>query len=207
VSTDWAVIAFNTVASDDIIFVGSGTLRGEGHFTNIPRTRRRGIEGSLDLTFERVSIFASYTVQRATFGADLRIASRNHPLATGGEIAVDDGDRLPNVPAHLGKAGFAAQVSARVTVGATMRAQSSQYFRGDEANLLAGTPGYAVVDARAHVRLAQRIAVVGEAQNLFNRRYATFGVLGNASLIGSADPRFHAPGTPRGAWLGVEVRF
>jgi outer membrane receptor protein involved in Fe transport len=208
-TVDWAVAAFTTAAADDIIFVSSGTVRGEGHFENVARTHRRGVEMSADVALGRVSAFAAYTVQRATFGTSLRIASPNHPHAAGAEIEVERGDSIPAVPAHTAKAGVSASVSDRVTLGTTIRAQSGRHFRGDEGNLLPAVPGFAVVDLRARLRLARRLTLVGHIANLFDAQYSTFGALGEADLLGgdSDDPRFYSPGAPRGAWVGVELEF
>lgn len=209
--TSWAVAAFNTSAADDIIFVSSGTLRGEGHFENVARTHRAGLEASVEYAAgDRVSAFGAYTLQRATFGTALRIASRFHPLADGTEIPVSRGDRLPGVPAHVGKLGLDAAPNAGLTLSVHLRAQSSQFMRGDEANLLSGVPGFAVVDAQARQRIGRRAWIVASFRNLFDARYATFGVLGDASLLGAAfedEPRFHSPGEPRAAWIGLDVRF
>ena len=88
----WNLSAYRTAATDDLIFVSSGTLRGEGHFENVARTLRRGVE--MGLNYERggrFSAFASYTLQRAVFGTDLVLASRFHPLASNAEIEVAEG--------------------------------------------------------------------------------------------------------------------
>ena len=48
------------------------------------------------------------------------------------------------------------------------------------------------------------------SQNLFDNRFNTFGVLGDAELLGEDyedDPRFYSPGAPRAVWGGLEVRF
>jgi outer membrane receptor protein involved in Fe transport len=156
-----------------------------------------------------VSAFAAYTVQRATFGTSLRVASPNHPRAAGAEIEVERGDSIPAVPAHTAKAGVSASLSDRLTFGTTIRAQSGRYFRGDEGNLLPAVPGFAVVDVRARVRVANRIALTGHVANLFDAEYSTFGALGEADGLGWEweNPRFYSPGAPRGAWVGVELEF
>jgi hypothetical protein len=44
--------------------------------------------------------------------------------------------------------------------------------------------------------------------NLFNRDYASFGLLGEADDVLGApydDPRFVSPGAPRAAWIGLEL--
>lgn len=207
----WTVSGFETTAADDIIFVSSGRQRGEGHFENVARTHRRGIEASLEYApGRRLSAFAAYTLQRATFGTSLRIASPHHPLAADGAIAVESGDRLPGVPAHSAKAGLALHVGSGLDIGLDMRMQSGQYMRGDEADLLGRVPGFAVVDGRAAQRITRWLTAIVRAQNLFGADYSTFGVVGDAALLGdrfAADPRFYSPGAPRSAWVGVEARF
>jgi outer membrane receptor protein involved in Fe transport len=71
-------------------------------------------------------------------------------------------------------------------------------------------PAFAVVDARARQRITDSIALVADLQNLFNADYHTFGVLGEAELLGDefeGEHRFYSPGAPRGAWVGIEVEF
>jgi outer membrane receptor protein involved in Fe transport len=114
------------------------------------------------------------------------------------------------VPVHSAKFGAAGSVTARLHLGATVRMQSGQYLRGDEANLLPRLPGFAVADARARLRLTNRIALTVRVQNAFNVKYNTFGVLGDAGLLGASfedEPRFYSPGAPRAAWIGLDARF
>jgi outer membrane receptor protein involved in Fe transport len=210
-SIDWALAGFTTAATDDIIFVSSGTLRGEGHFENIATTERRGIEASVGYDVaDRLSVFAAYTFQQATFGTDLRIASRFHPGADAAEISVAAGSRMPGVPAHTAKSGVAAVLTERLNVGVNVRMQSGQFLRGDEGNLLAPLPGFTLVNAHARHRVTRRVTAVVQAQNIFGAAFYTFGVLGDAeSLLGDDfdDPRFYSPGAPRAAWVGLDVRF
>jgi outer membrane receptor protein involved in Fe transport len=207
--TRWAIAAFTTSASDDIIFVSSGTLRGEGHFQNVARTRRRGIEATAEYARAgRFSASAAYAWQRATFGVPLRIASRFHPAAERAEIAVAAGDRLPGVPGHTGKLTVSATLTDRLSLGAGLRAQSSQFLRGDEANLIEPAPGFLVVNAHARRLLTTRLSAVVHAQNLLDARYYTFGVLGDPSPVADDDdPRLLSPSAPRAVWGGVEIQF
>jgi outer membrane receptor protein involved in Fe transport len=205
----WESAAFRSAATDDIIFVSSGTLRGEGHFENVESTRRAGIEASIqyDVT-SRLSGFASYTFQRATFGTDLQIASPLHPDAVGGELGVSRGDRVPAIPAHTGKVGIAVAATARLNVGINLQTQSGVFLRADEANLLPEVPGFARLDATARYRASRRLSVIGQVNNVLDTEFATFGLLGDPSILGDIDdPRFHSPGEPRGAWVGIEVGF
>jgi iron complex outermembrane receptor protein len=207
--TRWAVAAFTTTVRDDIIFVSSGTLRSEGHFQNVPRTRRGGLEATVEYEVAgRLSATAAYSWQRATFGVPLHIASRFHPEAHRGEIAVASGDRLPGVPAHSGKLAVTAAITDRLALGASVRAQSGQFLRGDEANLLDSAPGFLVFNAQARRHLTDRLHLIVQAQNMLDARYYTFGVLGDPSLVtDDDDPHFLSPGAPRAIWGGVEVEF
>jgi len=206
----WSVAAFDSTAVDDIIFVSSGTLRGEGHFENVARTRRRGLEASLEVKTagDRLSAFAAYTRQRAAYGTDLTVTSRAHPLAMAGELRVESGDRLPGVPAHVGRFGIEGGLPGRARFGVHGRAQSSQVLRGDEANLLAPVPGFLVLDADIRIRIAGGLAAIIEAQNLVDRRYSTFGIVGDpAPLLNDTSRRFLSPGSPRSAWVGLDLQF
>ena len=46
------------------------------------------------------------------------------------------------------------------------------------------------------------------AQNVFDRNYANFGVLGDATVRYrqfTDDPRFVSPGAPRAGWIGISL--
>jgi iron complex outermembrane receptor protein len=207
---EWSFAVYNSAVTDDIIFVSSGTRRGEGHFVNVERSRRRGVEAGIGYRLgDRAMAFASYSLQRATFGTPLTIASRLHPDAIDGEIAVDGSDRMPGVPLHNGKAGVTMNVTDRIQFGADVQAQSGLILRGDEANLLPEIPAFARLDARALYRITKRINVVTELNNLLDTSFYTFGVLGDPSMLGtgSDDPRFYSPGEPRSGWVGLEFHF
>jgi outer membrane receptor protein involved in Fe transport len=207
---EWSFAAFNSAVTDDIIFVSSGTRRGEGHFVNVERSRRRGVEAGIGYRLgDGAMAFASYSRQRATFGTPLTIASRLHPDAIDGEIAVDGSDRMPGVPLHNGKVGVTMNVTDRIQFGADVQAQSGLILRGDEANLLPEIPAFARLDARARYRVTKRVHVVTGLNNLLDASFYTFGVLGDPSVLGtgSDDPRFYSPGEPRSGWVGLEFHF
>jgi outer membrane receptor protein involved in Fe transport len=206
----WSLALFISRVDDDLIFVSSGRVRGSGHFENVERTNRRGLEAAGEWRAGRVTLSGTYTWQRATYGADLAVLSPVHPDADDGELQVSSGDTLPGVPAHLGRVALSARLGSAVDVAATWRAQSSQVLRGDEANLLAPVPAFAVMDSHVRWRLGQRLSLMAQVSNLFDSAYATFGMLGDASLLGESydgEPRFVSPGSPRAGWVGVELRF
>ncbi len=206
----WSASIFSTRVDDDLIFVSSGRQRGAGHFENVARTHRRGLEAGGEWRAGVVTLTGTYTWQQAIFGTDVSVPSLFHPEAQETALRVRRGDALPGIPAHLGRLGLSARLGSGLDVAATWRAQSSQFLRGDEANLLDPVPAFAVVDAQARWRVARRLTVVGQVVNLFDAGYATFGMLGNAGLLGEAyedEPRFVSPGAPRAGWVGVEVGF
>ena len=207
---NWSLSLFDTRVDDDLIFVSSGPRRGQGHFENVTRTRRRGVEADATWRLARVSLSSSYTWQRATYDDAFTVPSQFHPDAQDQELAVSAGDRLPGVPAHVARLGVMARATSRLDVAASLRAQGSQVYRGDEANRLARVGGFAVLDLRVRHALGRRAALVAQVNNALNQEYATFGVLGSAGLLGEPyddDARFVSPAPPRAAWVGVEVTF
>ncbi|BCS32493.1 TonB-dependent receptor [Luteitalea sp. TBR-22] len=206
----WSVAAFATQVRDDLIFVSSGRLRGTGHFENVARTRRHGIEAAGDWRIAGLTVSGSYAWQAATYGADLLVPSALHPDADGGALPVEEGDTLPGVPRHVGRAMLAARPVAALDLGVQWRAQSSQMLRGDEGNRLAPVPGFMTVDAQARWRLGRRLSLVAQLVNVFDAEYATFGTLGDAGILDEPyddEFRFVSPGAPRAAWVGLEARF
>ena len=205
----WRSGWFHTRTEDDILFISAGRRTSEGYFDNVGETRREGFEISLD-GGERLRWFVHCTILQATFEEAFAAPSVNHPRAIDGEIAVRPGDRLPLVPKRLLKAGLTADVTARLAVGASLFHGSRQQFRGDEANLAPAIDAYTVVGVQADYRFHDRFSAFAVVDNALGEDYATFGVFGEADEVlgdGFEDRRFVSPGAPRGAWVGIEVRF
>lgn len=206
----WSLAAYDTQVRDDLIFVSSGRLRGTGHFENVARTRRQGLEAAADWRVAGLTFSGSYAWQRATYGADLVVPSPLHPEADDEALPVEEGDTLPGVPRHIGRAMVTVRPVAALDVAVQWRAQSGQFLRGDEGNRLAPVPGFMTVDAQARWRLGRRLSLVAQLVNAFNASYATFGTLGDAEILGEPyddDVRFVSPGAPRAGWVSLELRF
>jgi hypothetical protein len=64
-----------------------------------------------------------------------------------------------------------------------------------------------IVNLRAVCRIGAHVSAYLRLQNILDRRYADFGVIGNAAnvLPQFTDPRLLSPGAPRAAWLGVSL--
>jgi iron complex outermembrane recepter protein len=202
----WSVALFRTSNRDDIIFVSSGRVRGEGYFENAGRTRRQGLEliGGGTLA-RRAKWYASYSLIDGTFRDAFSVASRHHPGAEG-SILVEPGDRIPQIPRHTAKGGITVQTTDRTAVGLHLRRLSSSYYRGDEGNLAAPLPGYTVVDLSSRLRISSGVSIDFALHNATNARYATFGTFGEADdILGDDydDPRFVTPAPPRSARISV----
>ena len=205
--------AFHTVNSSDILFISSGMVANQGYFANVGDTRRQGIE--LDLTGRRrldggsrIDVAVHYTFLDATFETPFTAPSALNPGAVNGLIAVPAGAHMPSVPNHIIKVALDFRSSFGLSAGVSVIGNSSQYLRGDEANLLAPVPGYVVVNARAAYRVGAQASVFIMVNNLFDTDASTFGVLGDATEVLGAtydNPRFLGAGAPRAVWLGVDL--
>jgi len=80
-------------------------------------------------------------------------------------------------------------------------------MRTDEANLLPQVPGYAVFNLRAVYTFNDHFSLFGRIDNVFDRKYYTFGILGEPDQVfpDFEDPRFLSPAQPRAAWVGFRV--
>lgn len=210
-SINWHAGLFHTVNGNDILFQSTGGVQSnEGYFANVGDTRRQGLEASLSgLLFDkRLSWYANYTYLDATYQTSFSENSANHPDADeDGLIFVSKGDRIPSLPKSALKLGADFAVWQGLSVGGDVVANSGQYLRGDEANLLGETAGYALFNLRANYTFNAHFSVFARVDNVFDKRYVTFGTLGAPDEIfpDFVDPRFYGPGQPRAAWVGFKV--
>jgi iron complex outermembrane receptor protein len=105
-------------------------------------------------------------------------------------------------------------------VGATLNLVSSFYYVGDESNQLAPIPGYTTVNLHTTYKPVPHFEVFASINNLFNRKYATWGILSDPTGIGApgippngvtngpgVDNRFLSPAAPFEAFGGVRITF
>jgi iron complex outermembrane receptor protein len=206
---DWNAGVFQTENHDDILFISSGRLANQGYFDNVGKTRRRGIELGLTGDLEPVRFGVNYTLLDATFRTPFTANSPNNPSANeDGSIPVAKGDRLPGLPRHMVKVFADWEIFKGFVFGGNMVYNSGQYFRGDEANLNKPLSDYAVFNLQAEYRYNEHFAVFGRFDNIFDKRYRTFGLYGEADdVLGDQfnDPRFIGIGAPRAGWVGVKL--
>lgn len=209
---NWNVGFFHIRNKDDIIFLSTGGVSAnEGFFDNVGDTVRKGVEVGASGDHGPLNWFANYAFVSAQFDVPFTATSPNHPFArNGGQIVVKKGDRIPGIPEHMLKLGANVAVTSRLLLGADIVLNSGQYLRGDEANLLDETGGFALVNLRGEFHLNDFIVVTAKVENLFDAEYETFGLLGEPDEILGADfddPRFLGPGAERGGWIGVRIKL
>jgi outer membrane receptor protein involved in Fe transport len=204
-----------------------------GYFTNFGRTRRIGAEFGVSQQQGSVAWSASYSWLRATYQSPACIVAEHNssaetsPDCSGeGEIEIRPGNRIPGLPQHTLKLGADWKARADLNLGVQLRAFSGQYVRGNENNQHRADGvdfngpgrigGFAVVDLTGRWTVAPGVELFGKLANLFDRRYASSGLLGEnafdasgALLPPGSRPQelFVGPGAPRAAWAGVRVEF
>lgn len=208
----WSADLYGIRNSDDIIFVSAPPLIASGYFRNAGATQRLGAEASLEGSYGPLDFHANYGFIRATFQSHLTVLSANNPGAdVNGNVYVQPGDRLPEVPAHTARLGIGSSLPAHVHAELDVNVVSNQFLRGDEANLQAPLPGYAVLTVLASWQVRQWLTFFFRGDNILDHRYSSFGLYGDPTGNGAfpqfTNPRFYVPGQPFGLWLGAQVRL
>ena len=215
----WDLSIYRTNSENDIY--GISTSIASGFFQNVGSTRREG--GDLDLTYqtEKISAYVRYSYLRATFRSAFLEPSPANPFQdANGNIQVNVGDELPLIPKSRVKLGADVAVLPHWSVGGTWTFVGPSFYRGDEANLYQELPGYTVASLRTSYQLSKNVQVFANIQNLFDRHYSTYGILGDPTGVGApgvpadgafgdpdVDPRFQSPAMPRAYFGGVKISF
>ncbi|HEX4480352.1 MAG TPA: TonB-dependent receptor [Rudaea sp.] len=209
----WQAGVFRTRNQNDIIFQATGGAQSnEGFYANVGDTRRQGFEASLNgkIFDSRLDWYANVAHVDATFQTPFTENSANNPnVDDDGLIQVNKGDTISGIPRNSAKIGLDYHVTTALSLGGDFVYNSSQYLRGDESNLLPQIGGYGVFNLRGSYRVTDHIALFARVENVFDKHYYNFGILGDATDIfpDFTDPRFLSPGMPRGEWAGVSIDF
>ncbi len=215
----WNVSVFRTLLKDDIY--GIATSVSQGFFQNIGDTRRQGVEAGINYRSSTWSSYVNYSFVQAQFRSPLVVPSPSNPFQNAlGDIQVEPGDRLPGIPEHRLKVGVDYKIAPSWTVGATVNIVTSFFYVGDESNQLAPIPGYTVANLHSTYRPVDHLELFATINNLFNRKYATWGILSDPTGIGApgipadgvtngpgVDNRFLSPAAPFEAFGGVRITF
>ena len=207
--------AYRSVLSDDIQFVTSGTNTSTGFFQNAGDTLRQGFDLTASARTGDVSLSAAYSVLRAEYLTPFRMHSPNNSSRDAAdEIAIGRGNKIPGIPSNAVKLFVEWSPVQPAALGLGWISFGRQYARGDENNQDAhgALPGYSVVQAFARYRLDRQWELSLKVDNLFDRRYQSFGVLGRNFFTGpgnsfnpsgASTEQFVAPGAPRAVWIAL----
>jgi iron complex outermembrane receptor protein len=215
----WNLSAFRTQLDDDIYGIATSVSRG--YFQNIGATRRQGLEAGLNYQAVRWSGFVDYSHVDATFQSALTLPSPSNPFRdANGNIQVLPGDHLPGIPQDRLKTGLDYQIRPDWSIGGTLIFVSSFHYFGDESNQIAPLPSYHVVGLHSSYRVGKMVELFASVSNLFNARYANYGILGDPTGVGApgipagsvsngtgVDNRFQSPAAPFAALGGVRIHL
>ena len=215
----YSAAVYRTELKDDIQFIGAGTgAVNAGYFQNVGNTRRQGVELTGGATWGEFSLVARYTLLDATYQSAFAESSPNNSSANAsGLVEVQPGNRIPGLPRNTFRLR-ADWARGPWAAGLTVLAVGSQYARGDENNADGNgpVPGYAVAAVDGTWQIDRDWQVFARIDNLFNRTYQNFGILGSNYFRGqgntfdaaAAGPeQFRSPGAPFGAWIGIRYRL
>jgi outer membrane receptor protein involved in Fe transport len=219
----WSAALYRTDLENDIAFISAGAgATNAGFFANVGTTRRQGLELGLETRLDPIALAVRYTFLDATFRSAFSESSpANSSADAEGNIEVQSGDRIPSNPRHVLKVRAEWTVTPQFSLGANVLTSDGVYARGDENNQDANgqLPGYALVNLDARYLLSSRFEIFARVNNVFDRRYFNFGVVGENFFTGpdrtfgpqaGMDPsaeQFRGPGMPRGVWVSVRYSF
>ncbi|MBM4261880.1 MAG: TonB-dependent receptor [Deltaproteobacteria bacterium] len=164
---------------DEILFQVTDATTFTGQNANVDRTLRRGVELSLKARYQKLlEYFVNYTVTKATFETDVLLFSGQ----------VEKGDELPLVPRHRVSTGVTVNPLDNLSLSLFGNFVGRQFLNNDEPNNGKKLASYFVLGSRASYQWQNWTGSI-TINNLTNRKYSTYGILG-------AEPfRVPAPGT------------
>lgn len=209
--------AYLSNSSDDIEFLQSPyNPVGQGYFSNIGTVRRLGFDAGLRLDTLKWVFYANYSRIDATY-QDRFIEKSNNPAAdANGNTTILPGDHLPGIPQNTIKFGVTYNPTQRWSIGIEATAQTSSYLYGDEANLTAPLPGYAVLDFTTSYRLTRKLQIFGDIDNLTDTRYYSDGTFSPTGHDGGvyvvqapslSNPRSYSIAAPLAVYAGLKFTF
>ncbi len=222
--TTWNAAVFRTDLHDDIQFVSGNALASNaGYFQNVGTTRRQGLEFGVSSRLGALGWAMNYSLVQATYRTGFVESSPSNSTADAlGAIVVQPGDHIPGVPLQTFKLRADVDIDvgadAQWNLGIGLNAASSVYARGDENNLDVNgrVGGYVVLNLDTRYQFNRRLSLFARIDNLFNRAYANFGILGDNVFTGpnqtfdGANPRaelFRGYAAPRLFWVGLQYSF
>ncbi|HJV07576.1 MAG TPA: TonB-dependent receptor [Chromobacteriaceae bacterium] len=166
-----------------------------GSNVNLDPTRRQGLELEGRSAFgQHLELTANLTWQQATFRSG---------SAGGVDLAGND---VPMVPHWLANVGLAWQATDASRLGLNVNYVGKQRMDNDQANQFEHKLGsYTVVNARLTHVFSKQVEASLDVFNLFDRKYATYGI--RAGATGSNGIYDLYPATGRTMQASVTVRY
>ena len=210
---EWKLGLFRTDSQNDIINVAS-IIQGRGVFQNVPGTRRQGLEAGAQYRSAQWLVYANYAYVDATYQFTGTLASPNNPSADAdGNVFVTPGKQIPGIPQHQIKSGVDYAVTSALKLGTDVIWVGSQWYVSDQANQNVKLADYWVANLHASYQLTKELQVYGLVNNLFNRKFATYGTyfapqsIANAIPNAPTDHRTITPAQPLAIYVGLRAKL
>ncbi|MBM2805589.1 MAG: putative TonB-dependent siderophore receptor, partial [Deltaproteobacteria bacterium] len=163
-----SIALFYTPVKDEILFTVTDPVFFTGLNNNVKRTLRRGVEFSAKSRWGQLfDGFVNYTFTKATFETDILLFSGQ----------VSKGDELPLIPRHKVNAGINWHPLDGLTISLLGNYVGRQFMLNDEPNNAKRLADYFVLNSRIAYTWKNWTAHLA-INNLTDRKYSTFGVLG-----------------------------
>jgi outer membrane receptor protein involved in Fe transport len=211
-----SVSAYRTINKDDIVFTAANTA-GEGYFSNFDKTQYVGVDIQAQKSWGAWKLNTAYSYLKATYESTAELLGADNR-----EMAITPGTRMAGIPLHKLKMHLDWSATEKWKLGSSMAASSSLVTQGNEDGLLddgggagnAKIKGYALFHLNTTYTVQKGFEVFGKIDNVFNKRYETYGMLANNSLATTGDSpdeqtlsKFVAPGAPRTYMAGLRYKF
>jgi len=130
-----------------------------------------------------------------------------------GTIHITPGKQIPGIPAHQIKVGVDHALTDKWRVGTDVAWVGPQWYVGDGANQNVKLADYWFANAHPAYQFRREVEVYGVVNNLFNRKFATYGTYFEPQGIQFAlanpptDHRIITPAQPLSVYIGVRGKL
>lgn len=202
--------AYRTINKDDIIFVLSSTS-GEGYFDNFGETQYLGVDINANKSWGAWQLNTTYSYIQATYESSGELLGVDNR-----EMDITPGTRMAGIPLHKLKMHLDWSATEKWKLGTSMIASSSIVTQGNEdGNITEGVSGnakvkgYALFNLKTSYAVQKGFEVFGKIDNVFNRRYETYAMMGENNLYSDEQTlsKFVAPGATRTYMAGLRLKF
>ncbi len=213
-NVSWNMGLYSARNNNDIQFIASN-LATTGFFKNVGETRRRGLELGLNAKFEHLNLVANYGLVDASYQSNFIVGSPANSIADiNGQTQVNKGKKIPGIARQTLKLRADYDLTPAWNLGVNLVMASGQYARGDENNQDKNgkVPGYGVFNLDTHYSISKNWKAFAKVNNIFDKKYATFAVLGGNifNVDGVGKPiaeQFRSPAAPLAGWFGLTYEF